>query len=204
MVEEQIQGRRINHPQLIEAMLKTPRHLFVPQEQCESAYDDRALPIGSGQTISQPYMVALMTVALDPVPGMKVLEVGTGSGYQAAILAMMGVDLWTVERIAALSLRAQNLLTGLGLINVRFRIGDGSKGLAEGSPYDGILVTAGAPDLPSSLKGQLAEGGRLVIPTGSLGVQDLVVVTRRGDDYHEENHGACAFVPLVGEEGWKP
>jgi protein-L-isoaspartate(D-aspartate) O-methyltransferase len=204
MVEEQIRNRRLTGERLLQAMRAVPRHLFVPPEYAESAYEDRALPIGSGQTISQPYMVALMTAALDPGPGMRILEVGTGSGYQAALLASMGAEVVTIERIAALSIRAQNLLTRLKLAGVRFEIGDGSRGFPPAAPYDGIIVTAGAPSIPSILKAQLADGGHIVIPSGSYNLQNLIVVTRTGESFQEQNRGACAFVPLIGEQGWKP
>ncbi|MBD3335953.1 MAG: protein-L-isoaspartate(D-aspartate) O-methyltransferase [Candidatus Eisenbacteria bacterium] len=202
MVADQIASRGITRPALLDAMRRLPRHAFMPAEIAEAAYEDHALPIGCTQTISQPYMVAIMTDVLAPEPGWKVLEVGTGSGYQAGILALMGAEVWTVERLATLAVRAQALLTRLGVTNVRHRVGDGTLGWPEEAPFDGIIVTAGAPRVPESLKQQLAGGGRLVIPTGSHGMQELLAVERRGDAFEERRHGACAFVPLVGEEGW--
>lgn len=204
MVEIQIRGRGVLDSRLLQAMEEVPRHAFVPSDQEPFAYEDRALPIGLGQTISQPYMVALMTAGLDPAPGMKVLEVGTGSGYQAALLAHMEAEVWTVERLPALALRAESTISRLGIESVRFRTGDGSLGWPEEAPFEGIIVTAGSPEVPVSLKSQLADGGRLVIPTGSWSLQELVIVERRGDTCLEKRGGACAFVPLVGEEGWNP
>ena len=164
MVETQIKRRGIKNPRVLSAMLKIPRHLFVPSNFQKLAYSDQPLPIGEGQTISQPYMVALMTEALDPQPEDKILEIGTGSGYQSAILAELCRELYTVERIPQLTIRAQNILHDLGYENVFFRTGDGSQGWSEFAPYDKIIVTAGAPQIPQPLIQQLKEGGRMVIP----------------------------------------
>jgi protein-L-isoaspartate(D-aspartate) O-methyltransferase len=204
MVEDQIRSRGLANSELLEAMTEVPRHAFVPPDQEAFAYEDRALPIGLGQTISQPYMVAIMTDALDPAPGTRVLEIGTGSGYQAALLAHLGSEVWTIERLPAIALRAETILKRLGIEGVHCRTGDGTLGWPEEAPFEGIIVTAGSPDIPPSLKRQLADGGRLVIPTGSWSLQELVMVERRGDDFLERRGGACAFVPLVGEEGWNP
>jgi protein-L-isoaspartate(D-aspartate) O-methyltransferase len=167
------------------------------------AYEDNPLPIGEGQTISQPYVVALMTEAARVGPGARVVDVGTGSGYAAAILAQLAREVVTIERHGALADRARETLKGLGYANVEVIEGDGTRGVPARAPYDAILVAAGAPVVPASLKEQLADGGRLVIPVGANGYQDLMVITRRGGDYERENLGGVRFVPLVGEEGWK-
>ena len=202
MVEYLIKARGIKDPLVLEAMSKVPRHVFVPEAYASSAYDDRPLPIGSGQTISQPYMVAVMTEALKLLGEEKVLEVGTGSGYQTAILAEIADHVVTIERKADLSRVAAEALRELGYINVEFVVGDGSKGFVPRAPYDGILVTAGAPDIPGVVLEQLAEGGRLVIPVGNSLQQTLTRVTRKGKDYRTERLEACVFVPLIGEFGW--
>jgi protein-L-isoaspartate(D-aspartate) O-methyltransferase len=203
MVEGQLRRRGISDARVLEAMGKVPRHLFVPEDNQASAYEDRPLPIGEGQTISQPYMVAIMTQSLELKGGEKVLEIGTGSGYQAAILAGLARTVYTVERISALIQGARKVLHDLGYQNVFFRTGDGSKGWPEEAPFDGIIVTAGAPDIPQTLKSQLTEGGRLVIPTGPRYTQTLYKLTREGKKFVEENVTGCVFVPLVGDYGWK-
>jgi protein-L-isoaspartate(D-aspartate) O-methyltransferase len=203
MVEEQLSRRGISDPRVLEAMSKVPRHLFVPEDYQGSAYEDRPLPIGEGQTISQPYMVAIMTQSLELKEREKVLEVGTGSGYQAAILAELARTVYTVERIPSLTQRARKVLADLGYENIFFRTADGSKGWPEEAPFDGIIVTAGAPDIPQSFKDQLAEGGRLVIPTGPRYTQTLFKLTREGTRFVEEDVTGCVFVPLVGDHGWK-
>jgi protein-L-isoaspartate(D-aspartate) O-methyltransferase len=203
MVEEQLRRRGISDARVLEAMAKVPRHLFVPENYRTSAYEDRPLPIGEGQTISQPYMVAVMTQSLDLKGEERVLEIGTGSGYQAAILSLLCRKVYTVERIAALMERAKEALQKLNCKNISFRTGDGTKGWPEKAPFDGIIVTAGAPETPKILQSQLAEGGRLVIPTGPRYAQTLYQVTRKGDHFIEEDITGCVFVPLVGDFGWK-
>ena len=203
MVEEQLRRRGISDPRVLEAMAKVPRHLFIPENHRLAAYDDRPLPIGEGQTISQPYMVAVMTQSLELRGEERVLEIGTGSGYQAAILAELSQKVYTVERISSLTERARKILGELGHSNLSYRVGDGSKGWPEEAPFDGIIVTAGAPSTPETLKSQLAEGGRLVIPTGPRYTQTLYKVTREGGHFVEEEVTGCVFVPLVGDFGWK-
>ena len=203
MVEEQLRRRGISDLRVLEAMAKVPRHLFVPGNYQSAAYDDRPLPIGEGQTISQPYMVAVMTQSLDLKGEERVLEIGTGSGYQAAILAELSKKVFTIERIPLLIEKARKGLRELGYTNISYRTGDGSKGWPEEGPFDGIIVTAGAPDTPQTLKSQLAEGGRLVIPTGPRYTQTLYRVTRKGEHFIEEEITGCVFVPLVGDFGWK-
>ena len=178
-----------------------PRHRFLDSAQEHSAYRDAALPIGLGQTISQPTIVAMMTHALAPRPGDKILEIGTGSGYQTAVLAQYTRRLYTIERHAELSRRAQTVLEGLGLRNVIYKVGDGSLGWESWAPYDRILVAAGAPVAPEALKRQLSDGGRLVIPVGRLETQRLLAIDRRGDAFVESDLGECRFVPLVGAQG---
>ena len=203
MVDYQIQARGVDDPLVLAAMRKVPRHLFVPREYEQSAYDDRPLPIGYGQTISQPYMVAIMTQALKLEGDERILEVGTGSGYQAAILAEIADHVVSVERIPELAERATRILRNLGYMNVEVIVGDGSRGYAERAPYDGIIVTAGAPDIPQVLIDQLADGGRLVIPVGNSFQQTLTRVTRKGDETKIERLEGCVFVPLVGKYGWR-
>ncbi len=204
MVSAQIAARGIRDPEVLRAMSEVPRHLFVPAAQLRSAYDDMALSIGEGQTISQPYMVALMTAALAVKPGQRVLEVGTGSGYQCAVLVEMGAEVFTIERVAVLASQVRERLERLGFARcVRFRVGDGTVGWAEEAPFDGIVVTAGAPSVPPSLCEQLTIGGRLVIPVGRQGFQDLLVITRKESGPHDERRlCGCTFVPLIGQEGW--
>lgn len=202
MVETQIVSRGVTDERVLAAMRDVPRHLFVPAEGQVHAYDDRPLPIGEGQTISQPYMVAAMTAVLEVRDSDRVLEIGTGSGYQTAILARLARSVTTVERHAPLALRAEQTLKALGLTNVRVVVGDGSYGYETDSPYDRILVTAGAPAVPETLTDQLADGGRLVIPVGSEGYQRLTIVARAGDRLTNIEGEGCVFVPLVGEYGW--
>ncbi len=185
------------------ALMNVPRHLFVDSALAQKAYQDTALPIGFDQTISQPTMVAMMTHALSLYPEAKVLEIGTGSGYQTAVLAQYTKRLYTVERIAALSQRTQRLLEGMGYRNVIFKTGDGSQGWESWAPYDRILVTAGAPVVAEKLRLQLADGGRLVIPCGGREVQKLLSIDRRGDRFIESELGDCRFVPLIGRGGWE-
>ncbi|MEJ5377499.1 MAG: protein-L-isoaspartate(D-aspartate) O-methyltransferase [bacterium] len=204
MVETQIAARGIRNPRVLQVMREIPRHLFLDEGMWEQAYQDHPLPIGEKQTISQPYIVALMTEALEPTPRDRVLEIGTGSGYQTAILASLCEWVYSVERIRSLALRARKVLDQLRLYNVSIRIGDGTEGWMENAPYNGILVTAGAPEIPEPLKEQLADGGRLVIPVGDRFSQTLYKVIRRGQEFHQEDLGGCRFVDLVGKYGWNP
>ncbi len=204
MVAHQLERRGIRDPSVLHVMATTPREAFVPGVPTSIAYDDRALPIDAGQTISQPYMVARMTELLQIERGDRILEVGTGSGYQAAVLARLGARLTTIERHHDLAESARERLGALGIEGVEVRVGDGSQGEPEGAPWDGIVVTAGAPSIPDALREQLATGARLVIPVGPRYQQDLIVVERRGpNDWEEWSDGAVVFVPLVGEGGWQ-
>ena len=179
---EQLRGREISDPAVLAAVAAVPRHLFVPAEERGKAYSDQALPIGSGQTISQPYIVALMTSLLGLKPGARVLEVGTGSGYQAAVLSHLAVEVYTIEILRPLADRARRTLADLGYRNVRFRVGDGFQGWPEAAPFDAIVVTAAPPSVPAPLLAQLKPGGRLVIPVGGRdALQNLLVFTRRAD-----------------------
>jgi protein-L-isoaspartate(D-aspartate) O-methyltransferase len=202
MVETQIKARGIKDEMVLEAMRKVPRHLFVPLESVDSAYSDRPLPIGYGQTISQPYMVAVMTEALGLDGGEKVLEVGTGSGYQAAVLAEVADRVITTERVPELAGQARSTLRDLGYANIEVVVTDGSRGYLPEAPYEAVIVTAGAPEIPAALVGQLTDGGRLVIPVGNNYQQTLTRVTRRGREWKTERLEGCVFVPLIGEYGW--
>lgn len=196
-----ISRRGVNDERVLRAMRKVERHVFVPEPFTTRAYEDTALPIGCSQTISQPYTVAFMTQHLDVHEGDKVLEVGTGSGYQAAILAEMGARVFTIERLFDLLQQARKILDTLGY-NVASKIGDGSVGWSEFAPYDRIIVTAAAPAMPYSLFRQLNEGGKLVVPVGSMDIQQLEIVTKlEGKPSVEEQFG-FKFVPLLGKEGW--
>ncbi len=203
MVTEQIEARGVRDPRVLEALRTTPRHEFVLAEYRQDAYRDYPLPIGLGQTISQPYIVGLMTELLQLKGDETVLEVGTGSGYQAAVLSRLARQVHTIERFQDLAERAARIMTGLHLENVQSHVGDGSLGLAEFAPYQGILVTAAAPKTPQPLLAQLAERGRLVLPTGRRGSQMLELWQRCGDEYDCQVILPVAFVPLVGELGWK-
>jgi protein-L-isoaspartate(D-aspartate) O-methyltransferase len=203
MVAEQLARRGVRDRGVLDAMGRVPREEFVAPSDRWRAYADQALPIGEGQTISQPYMVAVMTAALALTGGGRVLEIGTGSGYQAAVLAELAGEVITIERHAALAEAARARLADLGYTNVTVLVGDGSVGYAAGAPYDGILVAAAAPRVPEAIKLQLREGGRLVIPVGPPGEQELVVIRRGPDGQFIESAGdPCVFVPLVGQEGW--
>jgi len=202
MVEQQIARRGITDPRVLEALRQVPRHLFVPPEYASWAYGDGPLPIGSGQTISQPYIVALMTELLRLTGNERVLEIGTGSGYQTAVLARLAAEVYSVERHAALSGEAARRLEHLGAGNVHLRVGDGTLGWPEHAPYDGVLVTAAAPQMPEALLSQVKDGGRLVIPVGGRGSQRLECWQRRGRDFHKRVVSAVAFVPLIGAQGW--
>jgi protein-L-isoaspartate(D-aspartate) O-methyltransferase len=195
--------RGISDPRVIEAMLGIPRHIFVEEAMAAQAYSDSSLPIGEKQTISQPYIVARMTQMLELTGREKVLELGTGSGYQAAVLATLANRIYTVERIRPLALKARKALDSLGLLNVNLRIGDGTDGWEEEAPFDAILVTAGAPQVPECLVSQLAPGGRLVIPVGDRLDQTLVLVTKGADGKVTRAQSEdCRFVRLIGRNGW--
>jgi len=203
MVFNQILNRGIDSPDILEAFSNVPRHFFVPESQKQFAYEDCPLPIGEEQTISQPYIVALMTKALDIKPGMSVLEVGTGSGWQTAILSFLGAKVYSVERINVLAQRAEQALNSLGE-KVEIKVGDGTKGWPEYAPYDRIIVTAAAPYTPEPLIQQLKVGGKIVVPVGQRFQQELTVMTKIADDKtKEEKICGCMFVPLIGEYGYK-
>ena len=202
MVTEQIVRRGVRDPRVLAAMRSVPREEFVAPALARVAYHDRPLPIEEGQTISQPFIVAVMTEALDVDETDRVLEVGAGSGYAAAVLGLLAAEVHTIERHPRLARIAGERLARLGFTNVRVHTGDGTLGLPEHAPFDGIIVAAGGPDVPRNLLAQLAEGGRLVIPVGPPHAQSLLRITRRGGEYTTENLGAVAFVPLVGKEGW--
>jgi len=203
MVEEQITSRGIKGAKVIAAMKKIPRHLFVEEALQSQAYTDHPLPIGEKQTISQPYMAALMTEALLLTGKEKVLEIGTGSGYQTAILAELSEKVFSIERIRPLAIRARKLLYELGYFNVEIKIFDGTFGWVEESPFGAIMVTAGSPDIPQPLIDQLTTGGRLVIPVGDAFVQDLFRVTKTETGVKKEDLGGCRFVKLIGKYGWE-
>jgi protein-L-isoaspartate(D-aspartate) O-methyltransferase len=203
MVDRQIASRGVRDPRVLEAMRDVPRHLFVPDDLRLRACEDRALPIADAQTISQPYIVAIMTELLAPEPHHHVLEIGTGSGYQTAILSRLAAQVVSIERHPGLAEAARRLLADLQITNVDVHVGDGTEGWPARAPFDRILVTAGAPTIPGSLKEQLSEGGRLVIPVGPSGFQHLTIVDRRGNCYDERERDACVFVPLIGRHGWK-
>ena len=204
MVETQIVARGVTDRRVINAILKVPRHLFVDEALWPEAYEDHPLPIGEKQTISQPYIVALMSELLHLTGKEKVLEIGTGSGYQCAILAELADQVFTIERIPAIAKRARRIFDQLKYSNVIIHIGDGTLGWKEHSPYDGIIATAASPHPPAALLEQLAMGGRLVIPIGDEFSQDLIVYTREEkNNYSEENYGGCRFVKLIGTQGWR-
>jgi len=200
-----IKRRGVKDPLVLAAMAKVPRHLFVPHHLRDEAYADYPLAIGEGQTISQPYIVALMTEALELTPQSRALEIGTGSGYQAAILAEIAKEVYSVERLPSLAHRAESLLRELGYTNVHIKVGDGTLGWPEHGPYEGIIVTAAAPSLPPPLMEQLAVGGKLVIPVGGAYSQELLKVTKLDEkgNYTSQSLGGCVFVKLYGKYGWK-
>ncbi len=208
MVHDQLERRGIRDARVLDVMGELPRERFLTDGRRldpDEVYRDGALPVARGQTLSQPYMVALMTEALDLKDGARVLEIGTGTGYQAAVLSRIARDVWTVERDPFLAEEARARLEALGTENVRFLVGDGSLGWPEGAPYDGILVTAGAPSAPPTLLEQLAPGGALVAPIGPREMQELVRIERQADGSYADPEPLveCRFVPLVGEEGWE-
>ena len=202
MVRTQLAHWGVGDRRVLDVMGALPRERFVPTSERASAYYDGALPIGEEQTISQPYVVAHMTELLALQGDEKALEIGTGSGYQTAVLARLAGQVWTVERIASLAQKAATILAQLKIDNVQFKVGDGSLGWPENAPYDAILVTCAAPQVPAPLLAQLADGGRMVTPVGPRGYQDLVRVVRQGDSFEEERLSPVAFVPLIGEHGW--
>jgi protein-L-isoaspartate(D-aspartate) O-methyltransferase len=203
MVKDQLVPRGIKDPGVLKAMGKIPRHLFVEEALVGEAYNDHPLPIGQQQTISQPYIVALMTQALELTGEEKTLEIGTGSGYQTAILAELSKKVYTVERIGSLMEKARRLLHELGYTNVLFSAFDGTLGWKAYEPYDAIMVTAGAPRVPEPLCEQLAEGGRMIIPIGDKFSQELIKIVRDKDRFRQKNLGGCRFVDLIGIHGWK-
>ena len=203
MVKTQLISRGIKDSRVLEAMGKVPRDHFVEQALVNEAYNDHPLPIGHSQTISQPYIVALMTEALELTGTEMTLEIGTGSGYQTAILAELSKKVHTIERIRPLMIKARTVLAKLGYNNILFKAFDGTMGWKEYEPYDAIIVTAGAPKIPQPLLGQLADGGRLVIPVGNKFSQELIKATKKKENIIRENLGGCRFVDLVGMYGWK-
>lgn len=202
MVRDQIAARGVTDPAVLAAMRAVPRSRFVPVKLRTSAHDDRALPIEQRQTISQPFMVAHMTALLRLRPESRVLEIGTGSGYQTAVLALLSREVVTLERHPELTAQARKRLDALGFRNIAYHTADGTLGWPDAAPYDAILVTAAAPEVPPALLAQLAPGGRLVCPTGTRHTQELVIVSRRGGGWVYENDTPCVFVPLIGAEGW--
>ena len=202
MVRSQLQRRGITDARVLSAMREVPRHAFVPPEWRHEAYSDHPLPIAHDQTISQPYMVAIMTQSLALQGHERVLEVGTGSGYQAAVLSRLVAHVYSIEYFPALAESARAVLQRLGYTNIQVIVGDGGLGLPTQVPYDGIIVAAAAPHVPQPLLTQLAEGGRLVVPVGSVTSQELLIITRHGDDYPQGRSVPCRFVPLLGQEGW--
>lgn len=202
MVAHQLRGHGISDRRVLEAFESVPRHLFVPEEYRSAAYEDGPLPIGFEQTISQPFIVAYMTQLLELTGTERVLEVGTGSGYQAAVLAALTAEVHTIELIPALADRAKTVFEQLGLRNIHLHLGDGSLGWADAAPYDAILVTAAGPRVPKSLLNQLAEGGRMVLPVGARGDQVLELWRREAEQFTHETLLPVAFVPLRGKEGW--
>ncbi len=203
MVEEQIVARGVVDQNVLSAMRKIPRHLFVQGALADRAYADSALPIGEGQTISQPFIVAFMSELLQIEPGHKVLEIGTGSGYQAAVLGEMGADVYSVERIRKLFIAARTLLFEMRYFNIRLKLDDGTMGWPDEAPFDRIIVTAGGPEIPQYLIDQLADHGRMIIPVGTeKRRQQLILVTKEDGKITEKDMGGCAFVDLVGKQGW--
>jgi protein-L-isoaspartate(D-aspartate) O-methyltransferase len=203
MVEYQIRARGVSDPRVLAAMRRIPRHLFVPPGYEGAAYQDRPLPIGEGQTISQPYIVAVMTELLNLAPQDRVLEIGTGSGYQAALLAVLVEEVMSIERLESVAEQARKNLARAGIFNVRIIVGDGTKGYPLEAPYDAILVTAATPKVPEPLIDQLAEGGRLVAPVGPRDCQDLLRLVKREGSVESTAFGGVCFVPLIGQFGWQ-
>jgi len=207
MIQAQIRRRGVTDERVLHAMASVPRHEFVPPDLRSRAYQDEPLPIGGGQTISQPYIVAAMLAALSLTGTEKVLEIGTGCGYQAALLTLLAADIFSVEYLPELARSASERLEKLGFLNVHVHCGDGSAGLPEFAPYDGIIVSAAAPSLPEPLLRQMADEGRMIVPVGPEDHQELVLVTKHGDDFSFERRDPCRFVPLLGRFGrqdWGP
>jgi protein-L-isoaspartate(D-aspartate) O-methyltransferase len=203
MVRTQVEARGIKNFRVLNAMRTVPRHLFIPLSYTKEAYSDYPLPIGKGQTISQPYIVAVMTELIAPEPGDKILEIGTGSGYQAAILSTCGARVITIERFSEVADQAEKNLKHAGISSVSVIIGDGTAGYPKEAPYDGIIITAGTPIIPEPLISELVQGGRLVAPVGSKDFQELVRITKDREEIMTERFGAVRFVPLIGDFGWK-
>lgn len=203
MVRWQIEARGVKNPSVLQAMRSVPRHLFVSEPYAREAYQDYPLPIGHDQTISQPYIVAVMTDLLSPEKGDIILEIGTGSGYQAAVLVACGATVISIERILAVADLAEENLAKAGVRDVQVFCQDGTTGYPDKAPYNGILITAATPRIPEPLLEELADGGRLVAPVGDRDIQELVRVTRNKDEYHTERFGAVRFVPLIGLYGWR-
>jgi len=203
MVEFQVRARGVRDERVLAAMRKIPRHLFVPKGFERAAYEDRPLPIGEGQTISQPYIVAVMTEQLELQPQDRVLEVGTGSGYQAALLAELAGSVVSIERLTSLADQAQKNLARAGVTGVQIVIGDGTEGYPPEAPYDAIIVTAASPGVPQPLIDQLAEGGRLIAPVGPRECQDLIKLVKREGRVESIPLGGVCFVPLIGQFGWR-
>ncbi|NLB34476.1 MAG: protein-L-isoaspartate(D-aspartate) O-methyltransferase [Elusimicrobia bacterium] len=205
MIKKQLERRGIESPALLDAVRQIPRELFVPEEYRKDAYRDSPLPIGEGQTISQPYMTVWMTDILSPQSGEKILEIGTGSGYQTALLAYLGAKVYTIERKTLLLERARSIHLKLGLKNIYYKLGDGSLGWPEESLFDGIMVTAAAPATPDELVKELKLGGRMLLPEGSRDIQELTLLKKHLDGSLERtNFGGCRFVPLLGADGFDP
>ena len=202
MVQQQIKMRGITDSDVLAAMRRVPRHLFVSDALKDQAYGDFPLPIGEQQTISQPFIVAEMTQALEIGKDDRVLEIGTGSGYQAAVLAEIAYRVYTIERIRSLYVQTRGLLDKLKYHNIIMRCSDGTMGWKDESPFDAIIVTAGSPRIPEPLVEQMAEGGRMVVPVGDQHAQDLIKITRDSEGTHQTSLGGCRFVKLVGKQGW--
>jgi protein-L-isoaspartate(D-aspartate) O-methyltransferase len=202
MVKTQLIPRGIRDKRVLDAMERVPRHLFVDSATIANAYTDMALPIGEGQTISQPYIVAVMTELLELNGTEKVLEIGTGSGYQAAVLAELSQDVFTIERIASLAEKAKKRFQDLSYVNIHSKADDGTLGWPEEAPFDRIIITAGAPEIPEPLIEQLAEGGIMVVPVGGRSSQQLLKSRKSGGNLIQEHHTPCVFVPLIGQYAW--
>jgi protein-L-isoaspartate(D-aspartate) O-methyltransferase len=202
MIDSQLKSRGISSFEVLRAMSVVPREKFVSSEFIEAVYNDGPLSIGSGQTISQPYMVAMMTEALMLKKNDKVLEIGTGSGYQAAVLQEIAAHVFSVERISPLAEHAWNVLASLGYTDIAIKVGDGTLGWPEESPFDAIIVTSGSPEVPETLLNELKDGGRMIIPVGSMSHQRIIRITRTKGNFNKEELLSCVFVPLIGEYGW--
>lgn len=203
MVKEQVESRGIRDPEVLRAMREIPRHLFVPEPLRRGAYEDHPLPIGEGQTISQPYIVALMTELLSVSAGSRVLEIGTGSGYQAALLAAIGARVVSIERLPGVAENARRNLCAAGFPGMEVIVGDGTEGYPPLAPYDAVIITAATPRVPSPLIDQMADGGRLVAPVGSRDIQELVRLVKHHGQIEEFRYGGVVFVPLLGRHGWQ-